>query len=182
MLGVNRSDQTTSGVGSAEATDHSRRLNNLARYGVVAEVDYTGETAGFPAVRVDMQDGALRSDWVPWFTPRAGADVVWDPPTVGEVVMLLAPSGELANGVAIPGMFSDGNANGDRAALHRRTYSDGTVVEHDSDNHTLTIDTTASTGSVVIRTGSASIEASGAVTVEAQGQVSITGSAIHLNP
>jgi phage baseplate assembly protein V len=174
MLGLNRSDQNTSGIGSPEATDHSRRLNNLARYGVVAEVDYNGETAGFPAVRVDMQDGALRSDWVPWFTPRAGADVVWDPPTVGEVVMLLAPSGELANGVAIPGMFSDGNANGDRAALHRRTYSDGTIVEYDSDNHTLTIDTTSSTGSVVIRTGAASIQS--------QGEVSITGSSIHLNP
>jgi phage baseplate assembly protein V len=151
MLGVNRSDQITSGVGSAEATDHSRRLNNLARYGVVAEVDYTGGTAGFPAVRVDMQDGELRSDWVPWFTPRAGADVVWDPPTVGEVVMLLAPSGELGNGVAIPGMFSDGNANGDRAALHRRTYANGTIVEHDSETNTLTIDATASEGTVIIK-------------------------------
>ncbi len=182
MLGLNRSDQITSGVGSPEATDHARRLNNLARYGVVAQVDYSGETAGFPAIRVDLQDGALRTDWLPWFTPRAGGDRVWDPPTVGEVVMLLAPSGELANGVAIPGLFSDGNANGDRANLHRRTYGDGTVVEYDREGHTLTVDTTASTGSVVIRTGAASIEASGAVTVEAQGQVTITGSAIHLNP
>ncbi len=182
MLGLHRSDQRTSGVGSPEGTDHARRLANIARYGVVAQADYTGDTAGFPAVRLDIQDGEIRTDWLPWFSPRAGGDRVWDPPEVGEVVMLLAPSGELSAGVAIPGLFSDGNANGDRAGLHRRTYDDGTVVEYDRESHTLTIDTTDSTGSVVIRTGSVSIEASGTVNVEAQGQVSITGSTVHLNP
>lgn len=35
MLGVNRSDQQTAGVGSAEATDHARRLSNVARYGTI---------------------------------------------------------------------------------------------------------------------------------------------------
>jgi phage baseplate assembly protein V len=182
MLQLARSDQGTSGVGSPEITDHARRLANVARYGVVAQADYTGATAGFPAVRVDLQGGEIRTDWLPWFTPRAGGDRVWDPPEVGEVVMLLAPSGELGAAAVIPGLFSNGNANGDRAGLQRRTYGDGTVVEYDRQGHTLTIDTTASTGSVVIRTGSASIEASGTVSVEAQGQVTISGSTVHLNP
>ena len=182
MLQLQRSDQGTSGVGSPEITDHARRLANMARYGVVAQADYSGATAGFPAVRVDLQGGEIRTDWIPWFTPRAGGDRVWDPPEVGEVVMLLAPSGELGAAVAIPGLFSDGNANGDRAGLQRRTYGDGTIVEYDRQSHTLTIDTTESTGSVVIRTGSANIEASGTVNVEAQGQVTITGSTVHLNP
>jgi len=174
MLGLNRSDQRTSGVGSPEATDHSRRLHNLARYGVVAQVDYTGETAGFPAIRVDLQDGQLRTEWLPWFTPRAGGDVVWDPPTVGEVVMLLAPSGELANGVAIPGLFSDGNANGDRANLHRRTYGDGTVVEYDRDSHTLTVDATASSSTVIVKASQ--------VQIQGTEQVTITSPQLHLNP
>jgi phage baseplate assembly protein V len=174
MLGVNRSDQTTSGVGSAESTDHARRLSNVARYGTVAETDYTGATAGFPAIRVQLQDGEILSDWVPWFSPRAGGDRVWDPPEVGEVVMLLAPSGELANGVAIPGLFSDGNSNGDRAGLHRRTYADGTVIEYDRQAHRLTIDATAASGQVVVK--------GQAVHVEAVGAVTIKGATINLNP
>lgn len=182
MLPIARDDQRTSGVGTRESSDHSRRLHNLVRYGVVQEVDYTGDEAGFPAIRVNLQDGELTSDWVPWAALRAGNDRVWDPPEVGEVVLLLSSSGELANALALPAVFSSGNENGDRAGLHRRTYQDGTVVEYDREEHTLTIDTTESTGSVIIRTGAASIEASGAVTVEAQGEVSISGSAVRLNP
>jgi phage baseplate assembly protein V len=182
MLPIARDDQRTSGVGSREATDQARRLHNLIRYGVVAEVDYTGDTADYPAIRVSLQDGELTSDWIPWATLRAGNDRVWDPPEVGEVVLLLSSSGELANALALPAVFSDGNQNGDRAGLHRRTYQDGTIIEYDREEHTLTIDTTESTGSVIIRTGAASIEASGAVTVQAQGQVSISGSTVRLNP
>lgn len=193
MLGLPRSDQRTSGVGTAEATDHSRRLHNLVRYAVVAEVNHTTGT-----LRADLQDGQLRSDWIPWITMRAGQDKVWDPPAVGEVVMLLASSGELANAVALPAVFSAGNQNGDRAGLHRRTYQDGTIVEYDRQTHTLTVDTTATTGAVVIRTGTVSIHATGgstinatgpvilnaldAVTLDAEGPVRITGSNVHLNP
>lgn len=177
MLSFNRTDQGTSGVGSAEATDHSRRLHNLIRYGVVAELDHSAGT-----MRVDLQEGKLRSDWIPWITMRAGQDKLWDPPSVGEVVLLLSSSGELANAVALPAVFSAGNQNGDRAGLHRRTYQDGTVVEYDRQSHTLQVDTTASTGTVLIKTGSATIQASGAVSVEAQGQVTLKGSQVHLNP
>jgi phage baseplate assembly protein V len=151
MFQLQRDDQITSGVGGREATDQARRLSNLARYGVVHEADYTGETAGFPAIRVSVQDGEILTDWLPWFSPRAGKDRVWDPPEVGEVVMLLAPSGELSNGVAIPGLFSDGNANGDRAGLHRRTYDDGTVVEYDREAHTVTVDASESDSEVIVR-------------------------------
>jgi len=151
MFQLQRDDQITSGVGGREATDQARRLSNLARYGVVHEADYTGETAGFPAIRVSVQDGEILTDWLPWFSPRAGKDRVWDPPEVGEVVMLLAPSGEISNGVAIPGLFSDGNANGDRAGLHRRTYDDGTVVEYDRENHTFMVDASASNSQVVFK-------------------------------
>lgn len=172
MLGVNRSDQLTAGVGSPENTDHARRLANIARYGTVSEADYTGETAGFPAIRVALQDGEILTDWMPWFTPRAGKDRVWDPPEVGEVVMILAPSGELANGVAIPGLFSDGNANGDRAGLERRTYDDGTVVEYDRETHTLMLDVK----------GDIKIKATGDIEIEADGNLKLVGAPIDLNP
>ncbi|MEY2643669.1 MAG: hypothetical protein RLZZ611_318 [Cyanobacteriota bacterium] len=174
MLGVNRSDQLTAGVGSAESTDHARRLSNVARYGTVQEADYTGATAGFPAIRVQLQEGEILTDWMPWFTPRAGNDRVWDPPEVGEVVMVLAPSGELGAGVAIPGLFSNGNANGDRSGLQRRTFQDGTVVEYDRQAHKLKIDATASSSTVEVKATTVFVQASGTATIK--------GSPIHLNP
>ena len=109
----------------------SRMLENLIRFGVIAAVQ-------MEPPRVKVKTGALTTAWLPWLTLRAGADSEWDPPTVDEQVILFSPSGQLANGVVITGLFSDSApANGDRAGLHRRTYSDGTVIEYDSVAHHL---------------------------------------------
>lgn len=107
----------------------ARLLENLIRFGTIAEVDET-------AARVKVTTGKLTTAWLPWIAPRAGADREWNPPTEGEQVILLSPSGQLANGVAITGLFSDLiPANGDRPGLHRRTYRDGAVIEYDSIAH-----------------------------------------------
>lgn len=109
----------------------NRLLENLVRLGTIAEVQHTP-----PRVRV--RTGGILTTWLPWLALRAGADRDWDPPTVDEQVILLSPSGQLANGIAITGLFSDSiPANGDRAGLKRRTYADGAVVEYDSVAHHL---------------------------------------------
>lgn len=109
----------------------ARLIENLIRIGTIADVDLV-------KARVRVQTGDLLTGWLPWQAARAGADREWDPPTIDEQVLLLSPSGQLANGVAITGLFSDARpANGDRAKLHRRTYSDGAVVEYDSQAHRL---------------------------------------------
>ncbi len=109
----------------------ARLIENLIRIGTIAEVDLV-------KARVRVQTGDLLTGWLPWQTARAGADREWNPPTIAEQVLLLSPSGQLANGVAITGLFSDAHpANGDRAKLHRVTYSDGAVIEYDSQAHHL---------------------------------------------
>lgn len=109
----------------------SRLIENLVRVGTIAEIDLV-------KARVRVRTGDLLTGWLPWTAVRAGADRDWDPPTVNEQVLLLSPSGQLANGVAITGLFSTQHpANGDRANLHRRTYSDGAVIEYDSQAHHL---------------------------------------------
>lgn len=109
----------------------ARLLENLIRFGTIDEVDEA-------AARVKVTTGKLTTAWLPWIAPRAGADREWNPPTEGEQVILLSPSGQLANGVAITGLFSDLiPANGDRPGLHRRTYRDGAVIEYDSIAHRL---------------------------------------------
>lgn len=109
----------------------NRLLENLIRFGTVAEVQHVPP-------RVKVQTGGMLTTWLPWLAWRAGESREWDPPTVNEQVLLLSPSGQLANGVAVTGLFSDLiPANGDRAGLHRRTYADGAVVEYDSVAHHL---------------------------------------------
>ena len=109
----------------------ARLIENLIRFGTIAEVQMKP-----PRVRVNT--GTLTTAWLPWITLRAGADKEWNPPTVNEQVILFSPSGQLGNGIALTGIFSDLNpANGDRPGLHRRTYHDGTVIEYDSVTHHL---------------------------------------------
>lgn len=109
----------------------ARLLENLIRFGVIAAVQ-------MEPPRVQVTTGKLTTAWLPWLALRAGADREWDPPTIGEQVMLVSPSGQLANGIAVTGVFSDHiPANGNREGLHRRTYADGTVIEYDSVAHHL---------------------------------------------
>jgi phage baseplate assembly protein V len=115
----------------------SRLIENLIRLGIVAEVDH-GSLENNRPPRLRVQSGELLTGWLPWITFRAGTDAEWDPPTRGEQVVLFSPSGLTEQGIALTGLFSQQySANADRAGLHRRSYSDGAVVEYDSQSHTL---------------------------------------------
>ncbi|MFK0032974.1 phage baseplate assembly protein V [Pseudomonas monteilii] len=116
---------------SMNIADLNRLLENLIRFGTIAEVQHKPP-------RVKVRSGGILTTWLPWMVWRAGADQVWDPPTLNEQVLLLSPSGQMANGVVITGLFSDAiPANGDRPGLHRRTYRDSAVIEYDSIAHHL---------------------------------------------
>lgn len=109
----------------------ARLIENLIRFGTIAAVQ-------MQPPRVQVKTGTLTTAWLPWVALRAGADREWNPPTVNEQVLLFSPSGQLGNGVALTGLFSDQiPANGDREGLHRVTYRDGTVIEYDSIAHHL---------------------------------------------
>lgn len=109
----------------------TRLIENLIRFGTITAVQMSP-----PRVRV--KTGTLTTTWLPWLTPRAGADREWNPPTLNEQVILISPSGQLSNGIVLFGLFSDHlPPNGDRDGLHRRTYRDGAVIEYDSIAHHL---------------------------------------------
>ncbi|KTT36262.1 baseplate assembly protein [Pseudomonas oryzihabitans] len=115
----------------------SRLLENLIRLGTIAAVDHGSLTEPRPA-RVRVQSGELLTGWLPWLTLRAGSSREWDPPTLGEQVVMLSPSGQTTQGIVLCGLFSQLlPANGDRADLHRRSYPDGAVIEYDSQAHRL---------------------------------------------
>lgn len=123
-----RAHRSITGMNIAEL---ARLIENLVRLGTVAAVQVQPP-------RVQVKSGKILTAWLPWLSLRAGGDREWDPPTIGEQVVLLSPSGLLAQGVVLAGLFSDQvPANGDREGLHRRTYRDGAVIEYDSIAHHL---------------------------------------------
>jgi phage baseplate assembly protein V len=118
-------------------TEHERRIANLVRIGTVTEIDV--ETI---SVKVELGDDANphESDWIRWGTRRAGEDRTWDPPDVGEQVIVLAPGGELDQAFVWGSLYSDDNpANGDNTDVRRVTFKDGSVIEYDREESKLNV-------------------------------------------
>lgn len=81
----------------------ARAAGVMLRTGTVKEVDVARALVRF-------ETGGITTDWLPWFERRAGGERggrSWWPPVKGEQGMLLAPGGDLARAVILPGMFSD---------------------------------------------------------------------------
>lgn len=160
-------------INGMNLADLARLIENIVRFGTVAEVQ-------MQPPRVKVSSGNITTTWLPWLNLRAGADREWDPPTIGEQVVLLSPSGNLTQGVALTGLFSDLiTANGDREGLHRRTYRDGAVIEYDSIAKHLraTLPGTAEVTAV----GDISITSGGKIQIAATGDVVITGANVRMN-
>ena len=140
-------------------TDLLRRLENLIRLGTIAAVDHQ-------AARCTVSTGGLSVPSLPWLALRAGDSSDWDPPTVGEQCILVAPSGEPALGIALVGLYSQQRpAPSNSATVRRRKYPDGAVIDYDHASHTLSATLPAG--------GKAQLTAPGGVTI--LGNVDITG-------
>lgn len=143
-----------------------RRLANILRHGTITEVDYANALA-----KVDLGD--MITDWVPWHTPRAGQDQVWNTPDVGEQVTIFS-QGDPSQGVIIGSLFQTAHpANGNAGKDRRITFKDGTVVEFDRDGSVLKI-TVNSAGNVDVIVGGTELKLQ-------NGQATITSPAIVLN-
>ena len=111
--------------------DLLRRIENLIRPGVIAEVQHT-------PLRVRVATGGLLTGWLMVFAQRAGEDRTWDPPSVNEQCLVLCPSGNPEQGFALVGLNGDEfPAPDDSPTRHRRAYRDGAAVEYDTTSHTL---------------------------------------------
>lgn len=96
----------------------ARRIENLARKGTVAAVRLKRPAA----VRVRIGDNT--TDWLPWFALRAGGargGRKWHPPVVGEQAMVIATGGDLGQGVALLGLYSDAMPQGSEQQECERT-------------------------------------------------------------
>lgn len=120
------------GMNTAEL---ARRLDNIVRFGVIEQTDFTTDPIQ-PRVRV--RTGEILTAWIPVSAQRANTDAEHDPVQVGEHVILLAPSGELAQAVVVGKLFSTDYPSPDlNPNNHRRKYRDGAVIEYNSKTHHL---------------------------------------------
>ncbi|SUX53671.1 Phage P2 baseplate assembly protein gpV [Chromobacterium vaccinii] len=120
-------------AGMENFADLARRIESLIRLGTIAEVDHA-------ARRVRVQSGGLTSNWLPWGTRRAGQTRDWDPPTSGEQVVLLCPSGDPAGGVALLALYSDQfDAPSSSPDEHLRVYPDGALILYNHAAGALTV-------------------------------------------
>lgn len=139
----------------------ARRLSNVVRPGVVAEADYA-----LARVRVQYGGPGAVTGWLPWLAARAGGDHSWWAPEIGEQVLILAPSGELSNGIVLAGLYqSNRPAPSDDPDKRLVRYSDGAEIEYDRAAHRLR--------AVLPEGGAAEITAPDGVTIT--GDVAITG-------
>jgi phage baseplate assembly protein V len=117
-----------------ELEDLRRRGENHNRIGTVVAVNPG-------ARRCQVSHGELRTPWIKYFNPAAGAVSETRHPSVGEQCLLInygAGDGS-AQSVALCGIESASFPGvSDRAELHRRTYPDGTESAYDHASHALT--------------------------------------------
>lgn len=117
--------------------DLARRLDNIVRFGVIDQTDFTTDPVQ-PRVRV--KTGDILTAWIPISAVRANSDAEHDPVQKGEHVILLAPSGELAQAVVVGKLFSADYPSPDlNPDNHCRKYRDGAVIEYNSKTHHLNV-------------------------------------------
>lgn len=114
-----------------DANEFTRQIQNLIRRGEVSAVD-------LDAVKCRVKSGELETNYLDWISLRAGTTRTWNPPTVGEQVLLFSPGGDPAQGVVLCGLNSNQNPAPSHSASENAThYPDGAVVKYDYASHTL---------------------------------------------
>lgn len=143
-----------------DSNEINRLLLNLVRKGTIAAVNHGAELCR-------VTSGELQTNWIRWITLRAGATVEWNPPTIGEQVLLFCPGGDPADGVALCGLYADSTpAPSHSPDKHARKYPDGAAIEYDHAAHALTATlpegatvTLVSPGSITVISDSVTIDA-----------------------
>ncbi|PJG82125.1 phage baseplate assembly protein V [Caviibacterium pharyngocola] len=113
--------------------DLNRRIENIVRFGTIAEVDHAKR-------RTKVLSGGIRTDWLPWLEWRAGTTRSWSPPTIGEQCVILAASGELTTAVVLFGLFTlDFNNPSQSPDEHVVEFADGARIAYNQKTHALKI-------------------------------------------
>lgn len=87
-------------------------------------------------------ESAVRTGWLPWATWAAGHLRVWSPPAKGEQCLVLAPSGDMAQAVAVPAVFQQAGAFPAPSSNPQHTllaWDDGGYIRYERDTHRMVL-------------------------------------------
>lgn len=118
------------------------RMNNMIREARVVSVDHQTGTAIVDAHGVETAP-------VPWIQ-QAGSIVDWDPPAVGQRMVLFSPCGDLARGFLMPGGYTDDVGQPDNEGEMSSRTVGGTKIETRSDQHMVTTPTFRIKGHLIV--------------------------------
>ncbi|VVM50212.1 phage baseplate assembly protein V [Pseudomonas fluorescens] len=148
--------------------EHDRMIAGLVKACYVVALDLA---ASPPVCRVS--DGEWVSAWVRWHSQAAGKARHWRVPSMGEQGALFSPSGDVSQGMFVPGLYGDaGPAPDTRDHVERWLFDDG---------GSLTYDWQAKRYSIVMPSGSVEIEVGGSAATVTDNAVVVTSGAIALD-
>lgn len=126
-------DQSRNPESEYTQADSFRRLHDLVRRGLVAEVQLSP-----PRCRVSF-GGEHKSGWLQWYTLATSERVDWSAPKIGDPVTVISEGGDLRNGVALLGLLvDDRGAPSDKPNEHVTKYCDGATQTYDTVSHEFT--------------------------------------------
>ena len=95
--------------------ENERRLQSIINRGIVTQVDHA-------AARCRVQIDGLETDWLKFTSARIGKVKIWNPPSVGEQVLVISETGELSTGLVTTSFDYDDqpmpSANADTFEIH----------------------------------------------------------------
>lgn len=146
-----------------------RLIANLIRLGTIAEIDHA-------QALVRVATGELLTDWLPWITARAGTTKDWNPPTQGEQVLLLSPSGDLSQAIILLSLNSSANPAPQQSAdVWFIQFPDGTSATYNHAQHQLTLDIKGDTALLVTGNQHISIDKDSVITVKGNATFTVEG-------
>lgn len=154
--------------------DIQNRLSRIITVGTVAEADYE-------KARIKVTVGEWTTSWLPWVTSRAGNDVSWWALEIGEQVLVVSPSGDMAQGIVIGGIYQQQQqqVGADKLEnVHRVKYQDGTVIEYDRENHLLKADVKGDVELLVEKNLTAKVTENVDITVQGQMTATVSKGAV----
>lgn len=137
-----------------------RKLTNVLLIGTISDADYD-------KALVKVEAGKLETGWLHWITTRAGNDVDYWAPEIGEQVLVMSPGGDPEIGVVLPALYQNNFPATDILPTVRRVrFADGADFSYDRENSALKIILPAGATSEIVSDGG--IQLTGNTTITGQ--------------
>ncbi len=152
----------------------------ILREGRIVSVDRQTKTCIVAIGDPDGDGGDVETAPIPWLCARAGETIVWSPPSEGEAVLLACPGGDIAQGVAIPGLYSTAFPAPGEGTREFIRYEDGAEMGYDPESGEADVTLPSGGRLSIVADGGVTIQGNLKVEGEIEAEGDVTGSGVSL--